>query len=258
MRFLVLLLFGIVLFGCLNTSPPLQGTPSGSENVVRGASEENLTPVVESTEPVEVEFETSDGLLIYGVFYPSSSQSENVVILLHMLAHDSSSYSSFARQLQSVGFNALALDLRGHGNSKNGLSWETMADEDFRNIEKDVDAAVNYLKTERGLNDKIFLIGASIGSNTVINYGSSHEVTGVVALSPSWNYRGIDTTSSTSIILVPVLIASSQGDDTYSEARDLYNVISSQKEFIDQQGNAHGTDLLPAIENRIINWLKLH
>lgn len=216
----------------------------------------------------EVTFDASDGLKIYGSFY--SGNSKDAIVLLHMLSKDKSSYASFAAELQAAGFNVLAIDLRGHGQSRETLQFETMTEQDFRNMQQDAYGAVTFLRTTKDISGKVFIVGASIGANTAINYGavnaqpahgdSSAVVNGIVALSPSFNYEGIVTQGVESTFSLPILTVSSKGEgEIHADALSLHNAYNVQdKELIELEGNAHGTNMLPEVGQRVIQWLKTH
>ncbi len=63
-------------------------------------------------------FTTEDGIKISANYWPAKS--ENAVVLLHMLGRNKESWTSFAEKLKKAGFNVLAIDMRGHGESGGG------------------------------------------------------------------------------------------------------------------------------------------
>ncbi|MDZ4296063.1 MAG: alpha/beta fold hydrolase, partial [Patescibacteria group bacterium] len=64
-----------------------------------------------------VTFSTADGVAIVGDHYAGPTGLSPAVVLLHMLPAERASWAGLARALQAEGFQALAIDLRGHGES---------------------------------------------------------------------------------------------------------------------------------------------
>ena len=64
----------------------------------------------------QVKFMTEQNFMLAGQYY-AGQQAQAGVLLLHDCQHDSSSYSELAQQLSLQGLHALALDLRGYGDS---------------------------------------------------------------------------------------------------------------------------------------------
>ena len=191
-----------------------------------------------------VEFETSDGMNIAGDLYKGG---EKGIILLHMLSVTKLSWKDFAQELQEKGYSVLAIDLRGHGQSD--LDWKRFGDEDFNNMILDVGAAKDFLGKEKNV-----VMGASIGANLAIKFVI--EVDGAVSLSPSFNYRGIQTKDDASNVNKPVLIVVSDEDkQSVGDSRELSKLISGSKLQV-YSGKGHGTNMLDReAKDLILNWL---
>ncbi|MBI4281002.1 alpha/beta fold hydrolase [Candidatus Uhrbacteria bacterium] len=218
--------------------------------------------------PESISFETADGLIIKGDYYPSQG-SNQAVLLLHMRPETKSSWKSLAEQLVANGFSVLAIDLRGHGESvlrSNGgaVRYETFTEPEEQQSIKDLEAAGRWLEEQRGfLPNNLALVGASIGANLALQYLSERaDLPAAVLLSPGLVYRGIDTQ--------PMLekLASGQRlmfvaakDDTYSALTvgvlNEKTAVSHQTKIFDSGG--HGTHLFsshPSLKEEIIVWLK--
>ena len=217
-----------------------------------------------------IRIKTQDGVKIVGDYY-SPTEDGTVVngaapggLLLHMMPSDRRSWTKFAEKLQQAGFAALAIDLRGHGESPGGPNgYKNFSDEDHQASRLDVEAAVDFLKEKGAVN--IHLVGASIGANLSLEYAASHsEVRSVVLLSPGLDYRGLKTESwMERLSAEPGVLLVASEDDDYS--RNSVNTLAGKMLFDEKRGvrifasGGHGTNILenhPEFIEEIIKWLK--
>lgn len=233
----------------------------------------------------KVSFTTEDGVKIVGDFYPADSQ--RAVLLLHMMPATKESWAGFAKKLVGAGWNALAIDLRGHGKSvlmlanmgtegvnvsgkRDEQAWERLDYEDFTDAEhqgsfRDIEAARDWLK-EQGFTMEA-IVGASIGANLALWYQSVYtEILKTVLLSPGFNYRGIESRLLVQKLEDPqglYLVGGSKdersdGSTCGQVAQELYKLAPVQnKELEVLETDKHGTDLFqtdPALMDRIIDW----
>jgi pimeloyl-ACP methyl ester carboxylesterase len=177
-----------------------------------------------------VSFMTSDGVYIYGTYYPSDLGREApVVICLHQRFRDRRDFIQLARFLQMNGFAVLTLDLRGHGESKSVnadvyrfhwkkgvqrirehaaeaqlLNAKRFARGDYERMVRDVEAGKRFLigeNNEGRLNlGKLAVVGASIGATAAIRHAAydwqfpkpkGQDVNALVLLSPGYRYQGV-------------------------------------------------------------------
>jgi alpha-beta hydrolase superfamily lysophospholipase len=174
------------------------------------------------------------------------------LILLHQLDSNRQSYDEFTKLAMKNNYSILAIDFRGHGSSER--RWQEFTEDDFKAMENDVFAAKQYLKNQ-GINT-IYIIGASIGANTAINFAAhNNDIGAVVALSPSFNYKGISTRESILTLKKPLLIMVSK-DDSQSFNDSIVMTQLANAYTISLNGNSHGTDMLNNITSqKIIEWL---
>lgn len=156
-------------------------------------------PAPERSMPEKVSFQTTDGVTIVGDYYANTLASRTV-LLLHMRPETRISWQPFAEELVKNGFAALAIDLRGHGDSTKTvdsrmLDYKTMSESEEANSIQDVKAAAEWLKWTHGVTeDKLDIVGASIGANLALQYQAEFgTVRSTVLLSPGLVYRGVDT-----------------------------------------------------------------
>jgi pimeloyl-ACP methyl ester carboxylesterase len=113
------------------------------------------------------------------------------VLLLHGFGEDRSVWKDFAQQLLNRGWAVMALDLRGHGESKSrnqrpiqaSLEWR----KDPHEFPVDLGPALDWLKAQPRINTrKIVVIGSDVGANLALfASGRYSEVRTVVAIKPN-------------------------------------------------------------------------
>lgn len=209
----------------------------------------------------QVSIKTSDGVELVGSFYKSNS--DRGIVLLHMLNRNRNDWNEFAEQLQKEGFNALSIDLRGHGQSlhKDGrtIGWQLFSAKDFNDMILDVNASKEFLDG-KGIK-KISLIGASIGANIALNFAEENiDIKTVILLSPGLDYRGVEVDDNIKDYgNRPILIVASE-DDGYSamSSRTLVQSAAGKKELKMYIDAGHGTKMFSNtdLNEVIINWLK--
>lgn len=192
----------------------------------------------------DISFQTEDGVNIKGDFYKGGDKG---IILLHMFTVTKQTWKGFAQELKEKGYSVLAIDFRGHGTSD--LDYSDFGEQDFNNMILDVRGAKEFLGKEKNV-----VMGASIGANIALKF--ANEVDGAVALSPAFNYKGIETKEDASEINKPVLIVVSDEDtQSVGDSKEL-NKIISESELEVYSGKGHGTKMLDReTKDRILKWL---
>ena len=216
-----------------------------------------------------IKLKTSDSIEIAGDFYPAEgSQIHNLPsgILLHMMPATKDSWKDFAKKLNNEGFQCLAIDLRGHGQSEDGPDgFINFSDQQHRESIKDVEAAAEFLISNGVSPEKIFLVGASIGANLALQYQSMYsEIKASVLLSPGLSYKGIDTEVLIKNLYEKqsVFLTAGGENDEYSTetVQKLYKIAKvDNKELKVFQKSGHGTNIFieePSSMDQVINWLK--
>ncbi len=209
----------------------------------------------------QVSLKTEDGFSIVSTFHEANS--DTGIILLHMLNRNRNDWNHFAEQLQKENYKILSIDLRGHGQStsKNGrnVGWQTFSESDFNDMILDVKAAKEFLEQKNV--KKFVVIGASIGANIAINYAAEDsEISGVILLSPSLDYRGVKPESSVKDYGNRSILIVASEDDEYSasSSKALHAMAVGKKEFKLYEDAGHGNRMFPNtdLDKVIINWLK--
>lgn len=208
-----------------------------------------------------VTFKTKDDLKIVGDFFDAVSKKS--VLLLHILPGSRQDFEEFAHALQKVGYNALSIDERGHGESEAWPgeigSWQEFFQADFDKMIYDIEAAADWLKNKIPETD-LAIIGGSIGANLALLYGAKAQPKIVVSLSPGINYKGIKTEIASRNFRQNLLIVASR-DDSYSfeSSERLFEIsAAAKKELIKYEDAGHGTRMFssePELKQRILDFL---
>ena len=113
------------------------------------------------------------------------------VLLIHGYGEDRSVWKDLSQQLLTRGWAVMALDLRGHGESKSRNQRPIAASAEWRKdpheFPVDVEPALGWLKAQPRINTrKIVIVGSDVGANLgLIASGRYPEVRTVVALRPN-------------------------------------------------------------------------
>jgi pimeloyl-ACP methyl ester carboxylesterase len=113
------------------------------------------------------------------------------VLLLHGYGENRSVWRELEQQLLTRGWAVLAVDLRGHGESKSRNQVPIAASPAWRSdpheFPGDVDPALDWIKAQPRINTrKIVIIGSDVGANlALIASGRYSEVRTVVAIKPN-------------------------------------------------------------------------
>lgn len=215
---------------------------------------------------------TSDGYKITGqLIYPNKKTTAGVV-LLHIYNSNKESWNSLIPYLTEKGITTLAIDMRGHGESRFGpndrdesIMVEKRDSALFNQMHMDAEAAVKYLVQKAGIDPKrIGLIGASVGCSVAIHTVSNGAVNigAVIVMTPGKDYLRVPTMihlkkwSKT-----PILILSSK-EEASNGADSIYQTLIEQEAPVEirlfDEKDIHGTYMfgrVKEIEKLIADWM---
>ena len=178
-----------------------------------------------------VSFTTSDEVLLRGHLYGRGSTG---VILAHMYPADQSDWTDFARVLAAHGYQALTFDFRGFTESE-GASGTEFAD---RNLL----AAYQFLRPRVA---RIFIAGASLGSEAAILVAAREQVAGIICISTPTSFGGLNVEPMIHLVRAPILFVTSVEDPLVAgQPEILYKLATAPKSMEVYPGNAHGTAIL--------------
>lgn len=205
-------------------------------------------------------FEGAEGVPIQATLYKPQGQGPFPgVTLLHMLGGERGVWAEagLVDALVEAGYAALAIDMRGHGQTGGEDDW-ALAGEDLALVwdafmaRADVDEA------------RSAVVGASIGANLALRLAAARpEIRGAVLLSPGLDYRGVTTEDALADYGERPLFLLASGDDEYAadSAAVLNSVAMGETEFGLFADAGHGTDMFaaePELPALIVGWLDQH
>src|SRR5262245_53328828 len=133
-------------------------------------------------EKKEVAIKAAEGFTLKATMY-SAGKIGPGILLLHQCNADRQIYDTLGTMLSAAGYNALTLDFRGFGGSKNAQYPDLAASR--QKMPGDVDSALKFLMSQDLVNKTLLgVIGGSCGVNQSIQAARRHpEVRTLVLLS---------------------------------------------------------------------------
>lgn len=183
-------------------------------------------------------FSASDGVVINASWYQSSRSEAETIYLVHDIGEDRTIWNDYAKELQSKGYNVMAIDMRGHGESTKSIVnedpvvWTEMGHLDFLMFQGDIQAAYDWVHGEDDdgePNSDAGSDGAFIGIGKGGLYGmnkfarmSQYRIISGVVLSPTLDcYElNVDQVFQDWGDVSPIMMAASEGDGTGGLAID--------------------------------------
>lgn len=208
-----------------------------------------------------VTIRTDDGVSLAATWYEPGTRVAPAVILVHMLHKSRRDWDAVASRLASEGIGALALDLRGHGESSGSIPEGEAAD--YSVLVRDVTAARKYLSSRGDVQpSRMGIAGASIGANlAVLEAAADPAVTSLALLSPTIDYRGLRIDAAMKKYAArPVLLVASD-DDAYASrsVKELQKAGGGVREALILNHAGHGTIMLGQdadLARTLVDWFR--
>jgi pimeloyl-ACP methyl ester carboxylesterase len=186
----------------------------------------------------DLHFRASDGTRLVGHRW---GRGPTFVVLAHQYGGDTCEWAPYARRLASLGYTALAFDLRGFGRSQKRYGDSL--------IRFDLDVAATA-KVARGLGARrVILVGGSLGANAVVVAAAAIRppVDGVVSLSAPGTFR-LDAIGAAKKLAVPALFVAGEVDENgiyKADAKAMYDADPTpDKQLVVVPGARHGVALV--------------
>lgn len=208
-----------------------------------------------------------DGYRITGNFTKADGKAG--VVVLHMYRNDKESWQPLVEKLTARGITSLAIDMRGHGDSKldpkgNDDSKRVLARDAklFNRMHQDAEAAVRYL-LDKGIDpQRIGLIGASVGCSVAIHTVSENKVPvgAVVVMTPGKEYLGVPTMRHIKDWRGQPLFILTSKEEEERGAKAIYNQLKgkgAELRVFDEE-DVHGTNMfgeVEGVEKMIAAWM---
>ena len=219
-----------------------------------------LTPT-ETSAAQRVTFRTDDGVTLAATWYEPSTRIAPAVILVHMLTRTRREWEAMAQQLASNGIGALAMDLRGHGESGAGPLGPP-GRVDYSTMVLDLRAARRFLAQRSDVQQThVGVAGASLGANLAALLASADpSIASLALLSPSLDYRGLRIEAAARKVTRPMLLVAGD-DDPYASrsARELQKAGGGPRELLILKQAGHGTAMLgrdPTLAGALVDWFR--
>jgi dienelactone hydrolase len=173
-----------------------------------------------------------------------------------MLQKSRRDWDALATRLAGEGIGALAIDLRGHGESQGNAQDHAVMINDLR-------AARRFLAARSDVApSRVGIIGASLGATLAAQASAEDPSMAAVALlSPSLDYRGLRVEPAVRKYGARPLLLVASDDDGYAarSIRDLQKAGGGIRETILLSHAGHGTAMLvadPDLAGRLVEWFR--
>lgn len=244
---------------------------------------EAVTPTPTQPAPTRVEFQSADGTLLVGYYYPAAVADAPIVVLMHWAGGDQTDWDKvglveWLRNLpqptagsvkraapltgvyvpmpQGLSFAVFTFDYRGYGESGGSAVRSKLAEDSI--------AALHQAGKMEGVDpSRVSAIGSSIGADGAADSCAEFPCVGVLSLSPG-SYLGLPYNEAVDLLDengIPVWCVASEGD--WESAPTCKKADGGRYKSIIYPGKAHGTEFLVAssapadIGRVLLDWLLL-
>ena len=213
------------------------------------------TPTLASSNMVG--FRAADGTQLAGDLYEPLTQPAPAIVLVHMLTRSRLDWAATAERLQEAGLMALAIDLRGHGQS--GGSWSPEGG--LASMQRDVEAAVAFLKSRNNVvAGHIGIAGASLGASlAVLVAAGDPSIRSLALLSAASDYKGLRIEAALRKVDRPVMLVAGSDDPYALRSAASLAATGTRRETVTLSGAGHGTNMLarqPDLTGRLVDWFR--
>ena len=209
-------------------------------------------------EKKDVTIAAGDGFALKGSLY-STGKIGPGILLLHQCNADRQIYDTLGNMLSAAGYNALTVDFRGFGGSKNAQYPDLASARD--KMPGDVDAAFKFLTTQDSVNKTVLgVVGGSCGVNQAIQAARRHpEIKTLVLLSGGSDADG--ETFIKSSAKMPIFGAASEEDS--GAAASIRKIVglspNKDSQLTMLKGAGHAASMFekePDLQADIVIWFR--
>jgi esterase/lipase len=233
---------------------------------------EQTTFVKQDPNKLPVKILAIDKFMLSADYFPGKKEMGGV-LLIHDCNSDKSVFDNIGRALGQLGIHALAIDLRGYGESTDEKFSHTKLKSNAKNIvnyqndlvfltsfwPKDVLSALVYLQEKIAHGKQIAVVSSGCSAPLAINLAEQMHIAGLVMLSPKLDYMERENYKNLNDIAT-FFIDASQQRSSYKTTQELFtwNGASNSKLQI-YKNNKSGLNLFrfdQALSNDITYWLQ--
>jgi pimeloyl-ACP methyl ester carboxylesterase len=223
--------------------------------VAAAAAPVSVPPVAKDPEQ-KVSFQTKDGWTISALYRPARKGGD-VLILAHGVGSAKVEWAGFTQRLAAKGVGTLAIDLRGHADSKRGPKgagdYTTFdATDEWPRAVADLDAAAAWLKARGVPEERIALGGASVGANLAsVAAAGKPKTPFLLLLSAGPEYRGVKLRKPET----RTLAGASPGDLYAYQTLKPLAAVPGVETF--EAPSGHGVQMFadPTTLDKIVDWI---
>jgi dienelactone hydrolase len=203
-----------------------------------------------AADPTPVTLRAADGLVLRGSWHPAARRTGRAVLLLHEMCGNRAAWAPFLARLSAVGVDALAVDLRGFGETGGTLALQDEL--------SDARAWLAWLRAQPGV-ERVGVMGESLGAKlAVVACAADDRCLAAAALSPYGSF----TQSELDFRDRAVYLLGARGDDVHS-------ALAVRKMAADVQGDVTlrlvagvepgiATALEGDLVGEVVAWLDQH
>ena len=202
-----------------------------------------------ASEPVTLT--ASDGVKVYGDFYPAARESAPYILLFHQAGSNRAEYAPIAPRLVKLGFNCLAIDQRSGGDMF-GQTNETVAhighNGDYLDALKDMEAALAWARA-RNHDAKVLVWGSSYSASLVFLLTEKHPegIAGILSFSPGEYFADKNAVhGAASHVSIPIFVTSAKDPEEIDAAKSILAASPSKQktQLIPRVAGVHGSSTL--------------
>jgi peroxiredoxin Q/BCP len=219
-----------------------------------------------ASRPRRVTFESAPGVEIAAMLYPVAGATKPTALMFPGMRFDRKVWDAFALQLQAAGVPALAVDLRGQGESNRVEGKEVRAPDALAKdpafatgMLADARGAAKWLAEHKLADHGILFVGSSLGANIALLAAAEEaHVRGALVLSPGLDYSGLHPLPAVKKLgETPIMIVCGQ-EPVRADAEQL-RAAGAKAELLARDQAAHGTALFerdPELSGLLLAWVK--
>lgn len=214
-----------------------------------------LTWVAPAEAYSRISLTAADGVVLAATMWEPPGEPLAGIVLVHGPSRNRHDWDRLAEQLAMRGFAVLAVDLRGHGDSR-----AVEMSGDLSSMALDVAAAAAHLVARPDVRPGLGIVGASLGGTlAVLATRSVPSIRSFVFLSAPLDFRGLRLEEPFRKAAERSALVIASNEDVYAarSARALAEIGPGLRELVLVEGAGHGARILtsrPDLVPHVVDW----